>query len=532
MQKGNKGGSISKKFLCIAPSLMVALLLINVAGLADPKVLVVGHANSAGDINPLIGQNIMAEYVCINTYDTLVLRAATTSPQGYPIEDPYRVLPGLATSWTISDDGLTYTFHLRRDVKFHNGNEFDSADVVYYFNLLRTVGSYASMFGDLIESVTASDKYTVTMVLSHPDPQFLRRISTYNGCIPDSETLIAEAGEDVESQMAWLASHEAGSGPFILEELTTDRVRLVANPNYWRGRPNLDEVVLLTVPEPGNLKMLVERGDLSIAVGPARTDYPSLEANPDIDLVVRPGNSKVCYIGMNVTEPPFDDVRVRKAIAHAIPYNAIRSVVGGGDKYAPRATSLVTSDLPGHVPAFRFDYDLEKARELLSEAGYPNGLDVEFDLFNVSSYNKVAVMLKAELQKIGVNMTIVPMAPPAFFSAGAAGSLKLFVVSWWDNAADPVALLRQIAHSSSIPANGNWACFADPEVDSLIDRAAVEMDPAVRDGYVAAVQEILAAQVPYVPLWEAQIIFAARKNVKGYIHYSDALFRFFDMDLE
>ena len=521
-----------RKLVGMVASLVAALLLVGLAGVADPKVLVLGDPNTAGDLNPLIGKNIVAEYVCINVYDTLVLRGSKTAPEGYQIEDQHSILPGLATSWDISEDGLTYTFALREGVTFHNGSAFDSADVVYYFDLLQTAGSYASLFGELIESVSASGPYTVTVELTRVDTQFLRRISTYNGCIPDKETLLAEGGESVESQMQWLASHAIGTGPFLLEEVVTDRIRLAGNPDYWRGAPNLDGVVLLTVPEAGNRKMMLERGDLTIAGSPAKTDYDSFIANPEIDLVVRPGNSKVVYIGMNVTSPPFDNVILRKAIAHAIPYDDIRFVVAGGDDYAPSATSILTSDLPGHVPTFTCEYDLDEAKRLLAEAGYPNGLDIQFDLFNVSTFEKCAVMLKAELEKIGVNLTIAPMAPPAFFSAGDAGSLDLFIVSWWDNNADPVSLLRKIIHGDSAPAGGNWAQFSNPEVNSLIERAEVEMDPVVRDGYVGSVQEIVGEQVPYAPIWEARIIFAARKSLVGHVHYSDALYRFFDMDLE
>lgn len=522
---------MSKKLSYIATCLLAALLLVGATGLAESKVLVIGDPNSAGDINPLIGKNIMAEYVCINVYDTLVLRGTKTSPEGYLMEDQNVTIPGLAEAWAISADGLIYTFTLREGVTFHNGSAFDSADVVHYFNLLQTVGSYASLFGELIESVTAPDAYTVVVTLSHVDTQFLRRISTYNGCITDAETLVAEAGEDAESQMNWLASHAIGTGPFALEEIATDRIRLTANPDYWRGAPNLDGVVLLTVPEAGNRKMMLERGDLSIADQPSTVDYESLISNPDIDLVIRPGNSKVYYIGMNVTAAPFDNVLVRKAIAHAIPYDDIRFVVVGGDDYAPSASSIITSDLPGHVSAFTCEYDLEEAKRLLTEAGYPNGLDIQFDLFNVATFEKCAVMLQAELQKIGVRMSIAPMAPPAFFSAGDAGALNLFIVSWWDNNADPVSLLNKIVHSSSIPAGGNWAQFSSAEADALIEKAAVEMDATTRDGYVASVQEIVGEQVPYAPIWEARIIFAARKGVVGHVHYSDALYRFFDMDL-
>jgi len=498
---------------------------------AEPKVLVFGAGNQPGDINPLIGKNICAEFIDINVYDTLVGRGKKVSPEGYAMEDPDNVIPGLAESWDISADGLTYTFHLREDVRFHNGNPFDADDVVFTFEMLQANGSYATTFDELIAEVKATGQYTVDLTLNRVDPQFLRRIGTYNGCILDKETVLA-AGSDVTTQMEWLASHAIGTGPFVLGELTTDIARLEANPDYWAGPAALDEVIIKTIPEAANRKIMLEKGDIDIARSPGTTDYADLEANPDIDLVIRPGNSKVYYFAMNTQYPPFDDVRVRQAIAHAIPYEVLIEAVWGGDKYCPQAHSLITSQFPSHIPVYNYEYDLDKAKALLAEAGYADGFDIQFDLFDVPAYRNCAVMLQAELGKIGINMEIQPMAPPAFFQAGDAGELNLVVNSWWDNSADVVALMRKLAHTASIPSEGNWAQYSNPAVDQLIEKAEVEMDPAVRIAYLEAIQEILAEDVPYAVFGEGQIVFAANKKVQGYVHYTDALFRFYEMDID
>jgi len=497
----------------------------------EPKVIAMGLGNPPGDINPLVGKNITAEMVDINIYDTLVRRAKKESADGYMMEDPDNVLPGLAESWTLSDDHLTYTFNLREGVTFHNGNPFDASDVVFTFEMLQTAGGYSATFDELIADVNAPDDYTVEITLSRIDTQFLRRISTYNGCIMDKETVEA-AASDLEGQMEWLASHAVGTGPFVLDELTTDQARLVANPDYWAGPPELDVVIIKGIKEASNHKIMLDKGDIQISRSLSKNDYDAVKSNPDLDLVIRPGNTKVYYFAMNVNHPPFDDVRVRKAIAHVIPYEALIEGVWGGAEYAPRARSIVTSQFDSHVPVYQYEYDLDRAKELLAEAGYEDGFDIQFDLFDVPAYRSAAVMLQSELAKIGVDMKIQPMAPPAFFQAGDAGELNFVVNSWWDNSADPVSLVVKLAHTDSITSEGNWAQFSNSQVDQLLDKAKVELDPAKRKEYLKTVQEVLAEEVPYAVFAEAQIIFGARKAVQGYVHYTDALFRFYDMDLD
>lgn len=498
----------------------------------EPKVLVIGDSNPPGDINPLIGLNITSQYISISTYDTLVGRSSMLSDEGELIEEPDVFVGRLAESWDISEDGLEYIFNLRKGVKFHDNSDFDADDVEYTVEMLKTNGSYASFFGELISKVEIIDPYKVKIVLSRIETQFLKRISSYNGSILSKETVTEKGGSDVENQMQWLASNEAGTGPYKLEYLTTDEAHLVANDNYWGDKPKIDKVILKTVAESSNLRIMLEKGDIDFYRLPAAIDYAALEANPDIELLVRPANSKVVYIGLNTENKPLDNPKVRQAIAYAIPYDQLCKVIGGGDKYSPRAKSLLTSELSGSEPVFEYEYDLEKAKELLKEAGYENGFKIEFDLFNGGKFPDIAVILQSELKKIGIDMEINPMAPPAFFQSGDAGNLNFFIVSWWDNAADPVGLLNDIVHSSSIPSPGNYAKYSNKDLDSLIDEAKIEMDPAKRNVLLKEAQEILAEDVPYIPVYEAKIVLAFRKDVKNYVHYSDSITRLYEMDIE
>ena len=342
--------------------LLLISVFISMTGSAQEKVLVIGDGNPPGDINPLIGLNITSQYISISTYDTLISRSSMVSKDGELVEEPDVFNPRLAQSWTISENGLEYTFNLRKGVKFHSNHDFDAADVEFTFDMLRTHGSYASFFNELISKVEVLNPYQVKITLSRVEPQFLKRISSYNGSILSRNTVLEKGGSAVDDQMKWLASNEAGTGPYILESLSTDEARLVVNKDYWGDKPKIDRIILKTVAESSNLRIMLEKGDIDFYRLPAAIDYPALEANPDIELLVRPANSKVVYLGMNTEVAPYDNVKVRQAIAYTIPYEHLCEIIGGGGKYSPRARSILTDELSGSIPAFKYEYDLEKPK--------------------------------------------------------------------------------------------------------------------------------------------------------------------------
>lgn len=513
-------------------SLIIVLLMLFTISNVQAEELVVGMNNQAGDINPLVGLNIGAEYVDINIYDTLVGRASQTTKEGYLIEDSNNFTPELAKSWEITDNVSTYTFKLREDVNFHNGSKFDAEDVDFTFELMQKKGSYAEYFKNLIKEINIIDPFTVEVKLNRPEPKFLKRISTYNACVMDKETVFEEAGSDIDDQMKWLASNAIGTGPYILESLSTNSVHMKINEDYFGEIGNIEKIVLLTISETSNRRIMIEKGDIHIATSPSQNDYEALENNDEIDLLIRPGNSKVVYFSMNLNHEPFDDKMIREAIAYAVPYEAIINIAAGGEKYAPRAHSLLTSELHGYKPVFNYEHNPEKARQLVKKAGYEDGLEIQFDLFSAGTYPKCAEILQQELKNIGIDLKIKEMAPPAFFQAGSAGNLNFIINSWWDNVADPVGLLTDLTHSKSIPEQGNWAQISVEEIDRSLNAAQSELDSEKRAKLLESVQELVNEKLGYIPLWEAKIIMAMRKNVNGYVHYSDALFRFSEMNID
>ncbi len=496
-----------------------------------PTSLVIGASGAIGDINPLVGLHLTACWIAINVHDTLVGKGQRVGPDGYLIEDTANPEPRLATEWQVSDDGLTYTFSLREGVSFHDGSDFTADDVLFTFDLVTNVGAAADYFSSVIKEVEALDSHTVRFHLNRIEPIFLQQMSTYHTCILSKETLLREAGSDPDAQMQWLGSRAIGTGPYVLKEQMSDFAWFVANESYWGGPPAIDEVTIRVVDEASSRRVLLEKGDLDINVSPERVNYDALDRNPNIDLVVRPSTTRIFYVGMNTTTPPFDDIRVRQAIAHAIPYEDILNVVLGGEKYSNRARSILTSDIDGFVPVYEYGYDLDRARDLLVDAGYGDGLSFEWKSSTAEAFVQIGVMLQAELAKIGVDMDINAQPGATFFPAGRAGEHGLFFVSWWSGTGDAVDLLDALAHSSQT-GRGNWAHFSDPEVDEWIDNAKIELDPEKRAEYLKNVQEVLAEELPYAVIYEGSLVYGMSNKVQGYVHYSDNLIRFSDLRIE
>ncbi|MFO8060635.1 MAG: ABC transporter substrate-binding protein [Bacillota bacterium] len=496
-----------------------------------PTSLVMAASGAMGDVNPLVGLHLTACWVAINVHDTLVQKAHHMGPAGYLVEDTDNVEPGLATDWEISDDDLTYTFNLREGVEFHDGSSLTADDVEFTFDLVLTVGAAADYFSSVISEVEVVDSHTVKFHLNRVEPIFLQQLSTYHTCIMSKEAILREAGEDPDAQMQWLGSNLIGTGPYVMLEQMSDYVRFEANDDYWGGRPAIDEVSIQVVDEASSRRVLLERGDIDINVSPEKVNYEALDQNPDIDLVVRPSTTRIFYVGMNVAKPPFDDRRVREAIAHAIPYEDILNVVLGGERYSVRARSILTSDMAAFVPVYDYEYDLDRAAELLEEAGYGDGLQITWNSSTAEQFVQIGTMLQAELAKIGVDMEVSPQSGATYFPAGREGEFGLFFVSWWSRTGDPVDLIDAIAHSSEFN-RGNWVRLENDELDELIELARVEMDVEQRNEYLREAQQILADEMVYAVIYEGSVVYGMNKSVQGYVHYSDNLIRFDDLRIE
>ncbi len=245
-------------------------------------------------------------------------------------DEELNINPCLAKSWEISEDGTVYTFYLREGIKFHDGTPFNAEAVAFNFNRIITQNlRRTALFKPYIESVTAVDEYVVVFKLFAPFGAFLHHLS-HGAALIQSPTAVNTWGAEV-------GKHPVGTGPFkFVEWVPGDHITLEANPEYWKGRPYLDRIIFQVVPEAATRVFRIESGEAHVATRIPPTEVPRLQANPNIEVMVRQ-TLRVIYIGMNNQKPPFTDVRVRQAVNYAIDKELLcQSILGG---YADPADS-------------------------------------------------------------------------------------------------------------------------------------------------------------------------------------------------
>jgi peptide/nickel transport system substrate-binding protein len=391
-----------------------------------------------------------------------------------------QVEPDLAESWTMSDDGTVWTFKLRKGVQFHHGfGEFTAEDVKFSFErqIKRTKGMMFTNNLDPIKDIAVVDPHTLQITLKAFDPVFpLRTVGYQQGYIV-SKKAVEKHGE----QFGW---NPVGTGPFYLDKhLPREKVILKAFDKYYFGRPQIDEVHWFDVPEDATKLIGLEKGTFDILYPEAVTaDLEAQVLKMGAVLDKRgPGSQERYYI--NYTKPPFDDIRVRQAFMHAIDRQAIKETL-----YPGALATVSPSPLPpgyfGHIPVEMPEYNPDKAKKLLAEAGHPNGFTIK-DYFISKSffYPKVMTLVQEQLKKVGINVEL-QLVEHATYHDNIRKNLNPFVLYGGTRITDGDVWFGLFFHSKEAPdpATGNKGTnFAHYKgIDDLIDQGRLERDPQKR----------------------------------------------------
>jgi peptide/nickel transport system substrate-binding protein len=429
-----------------------------------------------------------------NVYDTLVT-----------VDENLNMIPSLAESWEISDDNLTWTFYLREGVKFHNGRELTADDVVYSYERIMnpdTGSGVAWRFGS-VESVEAIDDLTVAIHLTEPSPNLLGRIGGYKG-------MAIVPHEIVEDET--VATHPVGTGPFkFVEYVPGDHVTLEANADYWEaGKPYLDGVELQVIPDETVRLTNLQTGEVDWVdnLPPQRVTELATSGEVIVDKV---SGGDYWYIGLNLNREPFGDVRVRQAIAYAIN----RSDVAAAAKWdtATPNQGPIPSDSLWYYDFQPYEQNLDKARELLAEAGYPDGFETEF--MPTSFYEetvRAAQVLQAQLSQIGINAKIRSLEWGTWLEEEGAGNFDMYICGWIGNI-DPDDFFYAQHHTDQI---FNFTGYSNPEVDELLDAGRVETDENARQEIYDQVQQMIIDEAPYIYLYNPDVVQAWQPYVRGY----------------
>lgn len=444
------------------------------------------------------------------------------------------LLPALAISWQISDDGLTYVFNLRNDVAFHQTEyftptrKFNASDVEFTFNRIlnidhpfhQTATEYPYFdsveWRELVKSVRALSPSQVVFQLNKPDSSFLSTLATDFAAI-----LSAEYGDSLKesAQLPHLDTLPIGTGPFKFREYKKDvLIRYHRHSQYWRKTGELDQLVIDIVPD--NTKRLAKllTHECDVAPIPRLAELSMLAKRKDFS-VDQQTSLNVGYWAFNTQKAPFNNVKVRQALAFAVNKQSILQAVYFGQ--AEAANSVLPPNSWGYNPDGQHsEFDLVKAKQLLDEAGYPNGFSIDIWAMPVQRlYNpnalKMAELLQADLAKIGVSANIVSYEWNTFRRKLRAGEHDSVLIGWTADNADPDNFLRPLLSCASAISGSNRTNWCDSHYDQLIADAVLTADVAKRRELYFLAQDYVAEQVPLIPIAHSRRFQVKSSKVTG-----------------
>ncbi len=442
------------------------------------------------------------------------------------LDDKMQVKPALATGYEVLSP-TKVRFKLRPNVKFHDGTPFNAAAVKFTFDRALK-GTPPARWASLAGSLTGAevvDDLTVDMITKDPYGPVLRTLAMYCMSIV-SPTAVQKMGEG-------FSRAPVGTGPFkFVEWKTNTHVILERNADYWGDKPLLDRVIFKVVPEEGARMIALQTGDADMVLFPAPAQLPALRKDPKFT-VHEVGGIRVVFIGMHAGQPPLDDVRVRNAMLHAVDRKTILENIMEGSAVSARGVLA-----PG-VFGFKdmaldqlFPFDKAKAKALLTQAGWAPGPDGIMQkggqrltlswLAARGRYPKdgeITEAVQAMLKDVGIEAKVQFLEWAAVFQQVRAATLNqnLFTLGWVTSNADADYSLYALFHSKNTPPTGwNTSRYANPKVDALVEQARKSLNQTEREKLYGEVQDILAREMVWIPVYTTKEIIATRATVKGF----------------
>lgn len=429
------------------------------------------------------------------------------------LDERGRVKPWLAESWAEEDGGRSLVLKIRDNVRMHDGRTLTAEDVAFSLERFRKVAIGRSALAP-VESVTALPGNRVKVTTRAPFAPLLRTF-TYSSIGIFSKAAIEGAGSDQE-----FAKHPIGPGPYKFVRLVRgDRLELEAFPQYWAGRPKIRRVIVRYIPDMSARVAALESGDADVIHDFTPQDAERIRANPDL-VLINPPSAGFIRFNMNTQRPPFNDVRVRQAMAYAIDRDAITKQIFRG--LAKVARSLVPANATGYVDVYDvYRYNPEKARQLLREAGVP---DLTFTFtFGAGRYlmdKEVVEAVQAQLAKVGVTMRINQMEwgqYSAMLRLPLERNPTQMSFTWWRTVNGDADSAIGIYSRAELPPRGNNVPFyVSDEFERVYTAQQVESDQTKRRAIIRELQQILMSDLPSIPMYQQPIFWATRKSVAGF----------------
>jgi peptide/nickel transport system substrate-binding protein len=481
------------------------------AGAQPAGTLVVGVVAEPVNLDPAQVTDLNSNRVSRRIAETLV-----TFP-----EESTQIVPGLAESWTISRDGLSYTFKLRKGIRFHDGTPLNAEAVKFSIERqileshpFNKLGKYpfANFFFGNVKALEVMDDLTIRFILKEPRASFLAVLTSGAASIV-SPTAVRKSGADY-------ALHPVGTGPFRYVSWDRgQRVVLERNPDYWRGPVKLERVIYRPIVEDQARLTELLTGTLDLIVGVPADFVSQLENNPKLGLLKQVG-AHVWYLGINNQKKPFDDRRVRQALNYAVNKDALVRDVLKGTGAVSRGPVLPGTW--GADPGLRaYPYDPERAKKLLAEAGYPSGFSTTMWVpesgSGMQSPVAMATVMQSNLKAVGVNVALQTMEWGAYLAKLRTKEQELFALSWMAGNEDPDMVMYPLLHSTQWTPNGpNRALYRNEKFDDLLAQARVLTDQGKRAEIYREAQRILVEDAPWVFVDHEIQIAAFSRRVQGF----------------
>ena len=440
-----------------------------------------------------------------------------------------KIVPSLAESWDISDDGLEYTFHLRQGVKFHNGNDFTAEDVAYTFHRMLTVeggvntefidqikGADELLAGetDTLEGVEVVDDYTIKVTLKEPFAGFLASISSPGVSIYDSE-----ATEAAGDQFGMDPAVTVGTGPFEFASWSfNNQLVLTRNEDYWKGASELPGVVIKIIPDTETQSMMFESGELDILDLDYAADSVDRFTETYPDQIVQGPRVGIVYFTMNFNKEPFQDVRVRKAVQMSIDRQAILDALYGGRGQVEQG--IFPHGLIGFNPdQEEIKYDPEAAKALLAEAGYADGFDMEIAADSSASDTMTMALeiVSDQLAEVGIRAEIKNYDESTWLETRKSGELGSFMSTWSADYNDPDNFIYTFFGNEE-KTRIRSINYPDTEVMERVAKARtiVNEDERLAE-YKALEEKLIHEDAAWVPMFSRLHLFAVSKRVQGFV---------------
>lgn len=440
-------------------------------------------------------------------------------------DDDYNIVGDLAESWTTSEDGLTWTFTLKQDVKFHDGTPFNAEAVKFTYERFidpATASPRASQ-ADMIDNIEILGEHEVAITTKAPTGDFLASMTSYNFCIISPEA-VKKHGKDYNI-------NPAGTGALKLKEWNFgESLVLEKFEDYWGEKATTDIVKISIVPEDASRVMMLQSGDADIAAGVPPIQMEKLQEDPNINIITETGYRTI-FMGMNFKHEPFDDLRVRQAINHAIDKQSIIDNILGGMATAPVGVeSIVISNAATDLEPY--EYNPEKAKKLLAEAGYPDGFKTTIHTpeGRYAMDRQISEVVQAQLLEVGIDSEIIILDWGAYQEATTGGeTTNLFLLGKGSPTGDPY-MTQQLSFTTGAGMNNSF--YSNPTFDRLVDKIRVEVDQDKRADMLYEAQKIIHEDAVYAVLYYETQTMATRSNVKGFEIYPNEMFKLWYLERE